>query len=913
MVSDHGESQLVYHKRSIRLPQLDGSCTITVRLESGRTPRVDVSGGPSLRLSPGPTPEVVAFLTDLDASTARGMSAVARPYTWFETSPTRIKTFLTATTIACILVVLTLAIRLRRPRTSTATPKRRRVLFDARTALDVSVTTVLAAWLFIGPATHDDGFATMTVRNYAATGDIGNYYRWFNASEAPFTLVQHVMRIPIEFGLSPPLLRLPSMIAGLATWLLLHRTVLPLVCPVTPRIRWRVSLLALVFFLACWLPFNLGVRPEPYIALGTLATFACLLRATAPGTDRPFAWLATASLAAGLTVSVTPGGIAALLILGVFAPRWVPVITAGKPLRTAARWVLMLCPGCAGAVAIFADNTLHSVVVATRLHETMGPSLAWYQEPIRYEYLFDTTFAGTAAKRAAVLLVLTALFVAAVCLLRAVHRLCHAPALVPLTLSTASLFAAMCVAPSKWSHHFGSLAGIGPALLTAVVLLLGKPARARSEEPRTEDRWLGLGGASAVAVTAGLAFMGPNQWLTFNREGLHWTDTPVRPGGVPLDSPILWLAAMGCVGVLAAAMRRRRRAWPVPTLLPAIGLSGMALVSTGLMIGSFALAPFESSSAYSLTRFSYDSVTRSGCGLLDAVEALPLARDGVLRRSDGRSLESGARAQSVNPAKQIQEPYLWTSSTATSGGAKQTGSYTSPWFTLPRLGRHQVLTVWVAGRPQQGNTLSLQFADDGKHLGTRVMRLPPPATRPYADPRHGRPRNWQRFDAWRPLTLASHAVPAGARQVRVRAVDRATDPQGWLSTSAPSVRDVVPLREFLRTIHPLYLDWRLAFLAPCRNDYPRVAHGTAQSVAASIEETSNFGIDQSSQLGGVFIGKYQLSTRTEIPTRAIGSPGLDWGHLYLHTYRIQQDAYDVTVRRVQQSGLNGQGYYVFDQ
>jgi arabinosyltransferase C len=295
------------------------------------------------------------------------------------------------------------------------------------------------------------------------------------------------------------------------------------------------------------------------------------------------------------------------------------------------------------------------------------------------------------------------------------------------------------------------------------------------------------------------------------------------------------------------------------------------------------------------------------------VEALPLARDGILRRSDGRFVESGARAQSVNHARHIQEPYLWTSSTSTSGRAKQTGSYTSPWFTLPPLGRHQVLTVWVAGRPQQGNTLSLQFADGDKRLGNRVLRLPPPAIRPYEDPRHGRPANWQRFDSWRPLTLAAHAVPSRARQVRVRAVDAATDPQGWLSTSAPSVREVVPLREFLRKTYPLYLDWRLAFLAPCRNDYPRVGHGTAQSVAASIEETSYYGIDQSRPVGGVFIGKHQLSARTEIPTRAIGSPGLEWGHLYLHTYRIQQDAYDVTIRRVEQSGLNGQGHYVFDQ
>jgi arabinosyltransferase C len=143
-------------------------------------------------------------------------------------------------------------------------------------------------------------------------------------------------------------------------------------------------------------------------------------------------------------------------------------------------------------------------------------------------------------------------------------------------------------------------------------------------------------------------------------------------------------------------------------------------------------------------------------------------------------------------------------------------------------------------------------------------------------------------------------------------VDATTDAQGWLAVSAPTVRDAVPLRVFLRDIHPLYVDWRLAFLAPCRSDYPRVGHGTAQSVAASVTETP-FGLPQSPSAGGVFQGVSRMSARTEIPTRAIGSPGLTWGHLYLHSYRVQQDAYDVTTRRVPQSGVSGQGPYFFDR
>ncbi|WP_246458620.1 arabinosyltransferase domain-containing protein [Streptomyces himalayensis] len=841
------------------------------------------------------------------------MSAVARPYTWFETSPTPAKSVLAATSAGCIVVTLALAFRQRRTGPTAAVSTRRRTFLDRRTALDASVAAVLAIWLFVGPATVDDGFAMMTVRNYAATGDIGNYYRWFNASEAPFTLVQQLMRVPAGFGLSMPLLRLPSVVVGLATWLLLHRAVLPLLIPQSQRFRGRIGLLAVLFFLACWLPYNMGVRPEPYVALGTLATFACLLRGTDPGAARPLAWLTTATLSAGLTLTVTPAGVAALLILGAFTLRCWPIIHAGTGNRlvTATRCVSLLCAGSAGGVATFADNSLHGVRTATRLHDIIGPSLSWYQEPRRYASLFSTTYAGTATKRVAVLLVLTALAVAVVCALRADHVTRRTPGLVPLLLSTASLFAAMCLAPSKWTHHFGSLAGLGPALLLAVVVLLVRLAHCG--HVRAEDRWIGLCTAAAVALAAGLSFAGPNQWLVFNHAGLHWTDTPVRPAGLALDSPLLWLAAMGCIGLLAAAARRHGRARPAFSLLPAAGLSGMALVSTVLLIGSFTLAPFTSPSAFTLARFSYSSVTESGCGLLDAVEALPVARGGILRRSDGHDVRSLPRAEGIGPAPQFPEPYLWVSAPpGHQAGVSETSSYTSPWFTVPRLGRDQTVTVWVAGRPEQGNTLSLQFADEEVIVGTRVLRDPEPDVRPYADPRHGRPRGWRKFREWRLLTVPAAAVPSDARRVRIRAVDATTDPQGWLAVSAPSIRDTVPLRVFLRDIHPLYVDWHFAFLTPCRSDYPRVGDGTAQSMAASIEEFPS-GMAHHSAPGGVFHGVSQLSTRTEVPTRAIGSPGLIWGHLYLHSYGIQQDAYDVTTWRVPQSGITGQGPYFFDK
>ena len=45
----------------------------------------------------------------------------------------------------------------------------------------------------IGPLAVDDGWATTIARNFAATGNPGNYYRWWNAAEVPFALSQQLL------------------------------------------------------------------------------------------------------------------------------------------------------------------------------------------------------------------------------------------------------------------------------------------------------------------------------------------------------------------------------------------------------------------------------------------------------------------------------------------------------------------------------------------------------------------------------------------------------------------------------------------------------------------------------------------------------------------------------------------------
>ncbi|PRC49794.1 arabinosyltransferase, partial [Mycobacterium sp. ITM-2017-0098] len=67
-------------------------------------------------------------------------------------------------------------------------------------------------------------------------------------------------------------MRLPATAAAIATWLIISHCVLP-------RLGRRLSgnrvtvLTAGAVFLAAWLPFNNGLRPEPLIAFGVIAVW----------------------------------------------------------------------------------------------------------------------------------------------------------------------------------------------------------------------------------------------------------------------------------------------------------------------------------------------------------------------------------------------------------------------------------------------------------------------------------------------------------------------------------------------------------------------------------------------------------------------------------------------------------------
>ncbi len=143
---------------------------------------------------------------------------------------------------------------------------------------DNAVIGALLLWHFIGAMSSDDGYNLTIARISGEAGYTANYYRFFGASEAPFDWYQSVLAHMASISAASVWMRIPATLAGIATWLIISRCVLPRLG--RPLAAGRIAVwTAGAVFLAAWLPFNNGLRPEPLIAFGTVAGWVLVERA----------------------------------------------------------------------------------------------------------------------------------------------------------------------------------------------------------------------------------------------------------------------------------------------------------------------------------------------------------------------------------------------------------------------------------------------------------------------------------------------------------------------------------------------------------------------------------------------------------------------------------------------------------
>ncbi len=913
-----------------RAPLPEGPCD--VRLETTPERSVVSVGGQQVADSSQHVREISVFTTDLSPADAEGMSVQARTSTWFDSVPTPEKLGLIGVQLALAAAALTWLVvsdrrrgvfRTRPPRTRRPRPR------WPRAGVDVVVVGALTMWAVLGPRTPDDGFTEGIVRNALETGAFTNYYRWENAAEAPFTLVLNLMSPLVAMEADPLTMRVPSTVAALATWLLISRGILPVVLPRHAR-SWWVRVVAAVSLLAWWMPFNLGVRPEPFVALGVTVALTCLLRGSVRERRPCLTLLGLGGLAAGLTIAVNPVGVTALAPVLLLAPTFWRALQnsgiGGQRPGTAAWATLTLigCLGAVGVVAMFADQSLHGALRATDMHSFYGPNVSWFQEISRYEYLlgFDRAVPeqGGMGRRLPVLSTLALLACTVLLLARGAGRL---PGMrrsfVPAGAFALGLVV-LWLTPSKWSHYFGALAGLGATALTTAVVLVCVAARHWSR-----DRVVLGGGAfgtGAAVLATSLAFSGENEWFLYSSFGVPRDDGPFRP----LNSPLFW--ALLVAAALAVPLLPRIRAVSVRGMLarmPALLAASTMILTVVVLLASFAVAPSRMWGSYSVGGQNVAHLTGTSCGIVDRLVTTRDAPDGVLQPAfgadelDGFVAEGGYPRTSPAPAPvgTGRAEYLWGS---IEGDTRTTGSLTSRWFELDDVGARQELALSVAGRTGDGNRLALEFgrssADEAPQpLGEHELddaykdsdeRPKYPTQRDVEDRPQDNP-------AWRTLYVSSDEVPEEADRVRVRAVDATTDSGGWLATTGPRLRDIRPVQQFLRDRESVYVDWSMVWDAPCVRRSPEVGDGLAEAPRTLLIPPDRLGFSGVAAFargaGGSFAAMDEVGTRTTIPTRLQGTEDKpeyeDWGELVTVSYPVQRDAYDTRTSRDPQWGWEG--------
>ena len=863
-------------------------------------------------------PQIVGVFTDLSGPAPPGLSLSAAIDTRYSIAPTPLK-------MAAMLIglAMTAAALVALHILDTAVGSRHRRFLPARwwslSALDGLVIAVLVWWHFVGANTSDDGYILTMARVSENAGYMANYYRWFGTPESPFGWYYDLLAIWAHVSTTSIWMRLPTLLMALACWWLISREVIPRLGIAVKHSR-AAAWTAAGMFLAFWLPLNNGLRPEPIIALGILATWCSVERGVATSRLLP---VAIACIIGALTLFSGPTGIASIGAL----------LVAIGPLRTILHrrsrqfgLLPLLAPIMAAAtvtiILMFRDQTFASVAQANSLKRAVGPSLSWFDEHIRYERLFLATPDGSIARRFAVLALIVALAVAIAMMLRRGHipGTAAGPSRRIIGITVIS-FLAMMLTPTKWTHHFGVFAGLAGSV-GALAAIAVTPHVLGSRRNRA------VFAAATLFVTA-LSFASVNGWWYVSNFGVPWSNSmpewrlgfttillglsmlallaatwfhfsgrPERIGGGRAStrwwarltgSPlavVAWLLVVFEVASLTLGMANQYPAWSVGrSNLQALtgktcGLADDVLVESDPNVGM--LAPVDVPVQDALGSVTAEGFSPNGIPAdvsADPVKEPPESGNFVDEQSD--SPENGATGLSATPGvngSRAKLPYgLNPANTPVMGswrsGVQQPARLRSAWYRLPARDSvgddtAPLLVISAAGRFDQDEVV-VQWATeaqakDGKAGGQMGFADIGPVP------------------AWRNLRAPLAAIPRDATLVRVVAVDDDLAPQHWIAVTPPRIPKLRTLEQVVGTQDPVLLDWLVGLAFPCQRPFGH-AHGVTEVPKWRILP-DRFGADSNSpvmdNIGGGPLGISELLFRAAtVPTYLKDDWFRDWGAL----------------------------------
>jgi arabinosyltransferase C len=861
-------------------------------------------------------PQIVGVFTDLAGPAPAGLNFSATIDTRYSSHPTSLKL------IAMILgVVLTAVSLIALHVLDTADGTRHRRFLPPRWwsigSLDALVIAVLVWWQFVGANTSDDGYILTMARVSEHAGYMANYYRWFGTPEAPFGWYYDLLALWAHVSTTSIWMRLPTLVMALTCWWVISREVLPRLGDAVKKSR-SAAWTAAGMFLAVWLPLDNGLRPEPIIALGILLTWCSVERAVATSRLLP---VAIACIIGALTLFSGPTGIASIgALLVAIGPLRTILHRRSRQFGALPLLAPILAAATVTAILIFRDQTLAGEIQASALKRTVGPSLSWFDEHIRYERLFMASPDGSVARRFAVLALILALGISVAMSLRKgrIPGTAAGPSrrIVGITIIS---FVAIMFTPTKWTHHFGVFAGLAGSLgaLAAVAVM---SVAMRSRRNRTVF-------AAVVLFLVAYSFASVNGWWYVSNFGVPWSNSfpawhyAFATALLGLTLLVLLLAAwFHFVSPDNGGPKTRFGARAAGIVQSPLAIAAWALVTFEVL--SLTLAMTGQYPAWSVGRSNLQALVGKSCGLADDVlverdpnagmltpvtapvaDALgaglseaftpngvpsDVSADRVMDRPGDRTFvsdsgtitggqagnEGGTSAAPGINGSRAELPYnLDPAHTPVLGswrsGIQVTARLRSAWYRLPpRDQAAPLLVVSAAGRfdPRE---VQLQWATDSGAAS-------------------GHPDgSFQFFDvgaspAWRNLRLSMSAIPQAATQVRLVADDEDLAPQHWIALTPPRIPQLRTLQDVVGSSDPVFLDWLVGLAFPCQRPFGH-QNGVDETPKWRILP-DRFGAEANSPVmdnnGGGPLGVTELLLKaTTVPSYLKDDWSRDWGSL----------------------------------
>lgn len=894
-------------------------------------------------------PQVAGLFTELPVGLDSGVRARVDIDTRFITSPTALKLAVMVLGTASVLAsIIALALLDRTTGRRLRGWDRRRTGWATWLA-DAGVLSSLLLWHIVGPQSSDDGYNLTIARVSSDAGYVTNYYRYFGASEAPFDWYQSVLAHLASISTAGVWMRLPATLAAIGTWLILSHFVLP-------RLGARLAhnRIALwtggAVFLAAWLPFNNGLRPEPLIAFGVLLVWMLVEISVA----RRILWpTALAIVIAVFSVTLAPQGLIALAPLLVGARAVTRMIAARRP---AQGLLAQLAPlGAAAAmlfVVVFRDQTLATVAESARIKYTVGPTIAWYQEFLRYYFLtVEDSVDGSMTRRFAVLILLLCLFGLLMVLLRrgTVPGAMNGP--VWRLIGTAGIgLLLLHFTPTKWAVQFGAFAGLAGALGAVTAFAL---ARVGLHSRRNLALYV-----TALLFVLAWATSGINGWFYTGNYGVPWFDKQPVILGFPVTTIFLVLAIVG--GLLTAWLHFRID-YAGHTEVADTGRN-RALASTPLLVVAVIMVVLELGSMVKATVGRYPvyttglanlSALRSGlsgtscamadhvlveadtnAGLLEPVPGQRYGRYGPLGGENPVGFTPNGVSDTLEPAEPVaanpgtvnsdgpvDKPNIGVGYAAGTGGGygpegingsrvflpfgldpartPVMGSFdentvaakaTSSWYQLPpRTPDRPLVSVAAAGA-------IWYYEEDGSFKYGQSLKLQWGVHRPdgsYEALNEVQPIDIFQQKAWRNLRFPLTTAPPEANVARIVADDPNLSEDQWFAFTPPRVPVLQTAQEYLGSQTPVMMDIATASNFPCQRPFGEhlgVAELPEYRILPNFKQmvvSSNQW--QSAEDGGPFLFIQALLRTSTIPTYLRDDWYRDWGSLERYVRVVPAD------------------------